>query len=91
MQRVDAPCRLGVERHHDLREREDRVAPVVGVGAVCRLALDVISIASHEALTVPASSATVPQASSGWMWAATIAAGASSASGSPASSCAPEG
>ena len=39
-ERVDPPAGLRVQRDDDLRDREDRVAPVVRVGAVRRLALD---------------------------------------------------
>ena len=38
--RVDAAPHLGVERDDDLRDREDRVAPMMRVGAVRGLALD---------------------------------------------------
>ncbi len=60
-------------------------APCVGSPSI------VISTASHEALTAPASSATPPHGSSGCTCAATTAAGASAASSRSASCSAPEG
>jgi len=39
-QRVEPPGGLRVQRDHHLREREDRIAAVVRVGAVRGLALD---------------------------------------------------
>ena len=32
--RIDPPSHLGVEGHDDLGDREDRIAPMVGVGRV---------------------------------------------------------